>query len=83
MFRNCIIKETCENMVVIIGAFIVIVLCLIALSNMDRHEAERDDHAKDREVHNADAIRKYKELFDDGIITEEEYNRKKDELLNN
>ncbi|EGP5214552.1 SHOCT domain-containing protein [Enterococcus faecium] len=29
----------------------------------------------------ADEIRKYKELLDDGIITEEEFNKKKQELL--
>lgn len=30
----------------------------------------------------ADEIRKFKQLFDDGIITEEEFNKKKKELLN-
>ena len=38
---------------------------------------KEDDRARDREVHNADTIRKYKELFDDGTISEDEYNRKK------
>lgn len=31
---------------------------------------------------NADEIRKYKDLFDDGIITKEEFDKKKAELLN-
>lgn len=30
---------------------------------------------------NADELKKYKELFDSGAITEEEYNKKKKELL--
>lgn len=34
------------------------------------------------EVSAADEIRKYKQLFDDGIISEEEFNLKKRELLN-
>lgn len=50
---------------------------------MDKNNADKEEHAKDRESSNAGAIRKYKELYDDEIITEEEYNRKKDELLNN
>ena len=30
---------------------------------------------------NADEIRKYKQLYDDGIITQEEFEKKKQELL--
>ena len=32
-------------------------------------------------ISNADEIRKYKQLYDEGIITENEYERKKQELL--
>lgn len=32
-------------------------------------------------ISSASEIRKYKELLDDGIITEEEFNKKKQELL--
>ena len=32
---------------------------------------------------NADELRKFKELFDEGIITEDEYNIKKRQLLEN
>lgn len=33
-------------------------------------------------ISNADEIRKYKQLYDDGIITQEEFEKKKNELLN-
>jgi len=67
---------------IIIAAIVIIIVCGIIIASIDKHQADREDRAKDRESDNADAIRKYKELFDDGIITEEEYKRKKDELLN-
>lgn len=35
------------------------------------------------EKSNADEIREYKKLLDEGIITQEEFEKKKQELLNN
>lgn len=35
-----------------------------------------------KSISNADEIRKYKELFREGIISEKEFNIKKQELLN-
>ncbi len=44
-----------------------------------QHNTNNGDSAN---ISSADEIRKYKELLDDGIITEEEFNAKKKQLLN-
>lgn len=46
----------------------------IARSNINTGE-------KNFTISNADEIRKYKQLYDDGIITQEEFEKKKQELL--
>ena len=35
----------------------------------------------DKEISGADEIRKYKQLLDEGIISQEEFNRKKKQIL--
>jgi len=40
-----------------------------------------DELSEDTELRNAQAIREYKKLLDDGILTEEEYEAKKKQLL--
>lgn len=47
--------------------------------NIARSNINTDD--KNFTISNADEIRKYKQLYDDGIITQEEFEKKKQELL--
>ena len=51
----------------------------VTIKNNETHE---DIITKDRTVDNFAEIRKYKELLDEGIITEDEFNQKKKKLLN-
>ena len=69
-------------MILIIIAIVVIIACIFALIRMNEIDAHDEQSKKYREVNNAEAIRKYKELLDDGIITQEEFDKKKAELLN-
>lgn len=45
-------------------------------------ELMNTDIESKKSISNADEIRKYKELFREGIISEKEFNIKKQELLN-
>lgn len=51
------------------------------LSEMKKQKAGGGNTQVVQQVSAADEIKKYKDLFDQGIITEEEYNKKKKELL--
>lgn len=44
-------------------------------------KTENNSNNDNNVLSNADEIRKYKQLYDDGIITQEEFERKKQELL--
>nr|DAP18467.1 MAG TPA: Short C-terminal domain [Caudoviricetes sp.] len=44
-------------------------------------KVENNSNNTNNALSNADEIRKYKQLYDDGIITQEEFERKKQELL--
>lgn len=44
-------------------------------------KVENNSNNANNVLSNADEIRKYKQLYDDGIITQEEFERKKQELL--
>ncbi len=72
-----------KTMILVLVAIVVIIVCIFALLRMNETDARNEQNRKDREVNNAEAIRKYKELLDDGIITQEEFDKKKAELLNN
>lgn len=48
----------------------------------DNQSSNNDQDIASSTVSNADEIRKYKSLLDDGIITQEEFDKKKAELLN-
>lgn len=70
-------KATDNTTIIIIGlAIIAVVIIIVVVSNKKK---------KNSGAHNlpdsTDEIRKYKELFDQGIISEEEFNEKKKQLL--
>ncbi|APX72684.1 SHOCT domain-containing protein [Companilactobacillus allii] len=46
------------------------------------NQSQPTQQVNNTEASSADEIRKYKELFDDGIISQEEFDKKKSELLN-
>lgn len=72
--------ETRSVLMVVIG-LIVIICCALVLVYMNKNEAEAPKREQERLVSNADAIRAYKQLLDEGIITQEEFEQKKAELL--
>lgn len=59
------------------------VLSMLQFICSQKESGRKDDSKKESKVElsNADEIRQYKQLLDDGIITEEEFNVKKKQLL--
>ena len=70
-------------MAYVVGIVLIIVACVFILSRMNEVEDKEEKRKQDRELNNAEAIRKYKELLDDGIISQEEFDKKKETLLQN
>lgn len=48
---------------------------------LERQDMKYNTPKKEVHTSNADELKKYKELLDSGIITEEEFNAKKKQLL--
>jgi len=69
-------------MAVLLIAVVVAIAGFYILMHLNEKEDKEEQIKRDNIVNNADAIRKYKELLDDGIITQEEFEAKKKELLN-
>lgn len=62
----------------IIGFFLGIIGVLIALSKPDLNQNQNNNYIQQSA---ADELKKIKELYDQGILTEAEYNQKRAELL--
>lgn len=48
---------------------------------MERQQAEKTGNTQNNNTSNADELKKYKDLLDSGIITQDEFNEKKKQLL--
>ena len=64
----------------------VIGIIIVAVRPMDGNNSNQSNSAPSRQysapvTSAADELKKYKELLDQGIITEEEYQKKKEQLL--
>ena len=46
-----------------------------------QHSEKQSDTQSNNSTSNADELKKYKELFDGGVITQEEFDAKKKQLL--
>ncbi|HAP9644994.1 TPA: SHOCT domain-containing protein, partial [Enterococcus faecium] len=48
---------------------------------IEKQQSILDNNSKETQISSADEIKKYKELLDEGIINQEEFDFKKKELL--
>lgn len=62
----------------LLGFFLAVLGLIVVLLMDDKGETAQIS----KETANADALLKYKQLLDEGVITEEEFNEKKWQILN-
>ena len=63
------------------GLGLIIVACLSSLKKEEDDEEEEDDEPYQFQPSNSDKIRELKEMLDEGLITKEEYEAKKRQIL--
>lgn len=64
----------------IFGLFLFLIALIVALCLSDKNQ--QPQLIDGNNVSPADELKKYKELFDQGILTKEEFEKKKSDLLN-
>ena len=53
----------------------------VAISELLKKQQKTEDRTVEVKSSNADELKKYKELLDDGVITQDEFDAKKKQLL--
>lgn len=59
--------------------WMLFIVAIIHVQFIEDYNNKKESH--EEPIYVADELRKFKELFDSGIITEEEFNKKKRDLL--